>query len=192
MGRASPEHVGDAWLWAEFWTRYFTDRDRTCSWVVERGRGGPLVGYLTGTPDARRVARYVPCLLPGIAVRVVRARLLGSAASRRALLSLLRSLAGGELSVSRGLVREYPATLHVNLLPEARGRGCATGLLRCFLDRLRAAGVAGVHAQTLSVNEPVGRFCRRAGFRIAARRALHAFAHVEARPIEVCTWVMAL
>jgi RimJ/RimL family protein N-acetyltransferase len=80
----------------------------------------------------------------------------------------------------------------VNLLPEARGCGCATALLRRVLDRLRAAKVPGVHAQTLSLNEPVARFCRRAGFRIAARRALHAFAHVEVRPIEVCTWVRAL
>ena len=191
LGTAAPERIGDEGIWAEFWTRYFTDREPAHSWVVERAGGG-LAGYLTGTTDARRFDRYVPFLLPGIVLRAIRRRLLWRAASRRAVLALLRSLAGGEMSLPPGAAADHPATFHVDLLGEARGRGLGGALLGAFLDRMRVLGVRGVHAQSLSVNEPMRRLLRRTGFtRVGARRC-SAFRHVDPRTIDVQTWVLAL
>ena len=36
MGSPAPERIGDEWIWAEYWTRFFTDRQQDCCWVAER------------------------------------------------------------------------------------------------------------------------------------------------------------
>jgi GNAT superfamily N-acetyltransferase len=192
MGAPSPERIVDGWIWAEFWTRYFTDREPQHTWVVEDTQGGQVVGYLTGTADAARVDRYVPFLLPGIVCRVVRKRLMRRAASRRAVVAMLRSLAAGELDVPPGIRREYPATFHFNLLPPARGRGLGMALYQTFAAKMRSLGVPGVHVQPLSVNEAVARFNRRAGFQLVQVRPTRAFAHAGEPPLAVCTWVSRL
>ena len=192
LGEPAPERIGDEWIWAEFWTRYFTDRDRGSSWVVEGRADGTVMGYLTGTADVRRFDAYVPFLLPGIVLRVVRKRLIRRRASRRAILALLQSLAAGELALPPGAVGAYPATFHVNVLPEARRCGSGSVLLGRFLDRMRAVAVPGVHVQPLSVNQPIQRFLRRAGFRLLAARPCRAFAHAEGGPVDIQTWVLPL
>jgi GNAT superfamily N-acetyltransferase len=192
MGEPDPERIPDGWIWAEFWTRYFTDREWRNSWVVQCDRSGRVVGYLTGTADVRRFDRYAPFLLPGIVLRAVRKRLLRRTASRKAILGLLRSHLAGEAELPPGVGRDYPGTFHMNLLPEARRRGLGSLLLETYLAHMRRLGVPGVHAQPLSVNEPILRLTEKAGFRLVARTSLHAFSHVDPRPIEVCTYVMAL
>ena len=191
MGRPDADRIPDGWIWAEFWTRYFTDHERTSSWVVA-ANDGRVVGYLTGTPDAGRFDRYLPFLLPGVILRVVRKRLLRPRRSRRAIVALLRSMLAGELSLPRRLADRYPATCHINLLPAARRRGLGRVLMRTFLQQMRSLGAPGVHLQPLSVNQPINRFCSSFGFRRVATSPLTAFAHVDGHPIEVLTWVLAL
>jgi hypothetical protein len=65
-------------------------------------------------------------------------------------------------------------------------------LVEPFLTRLSQLGVSGVHTQTLSVNEAAFRFLRRGGFQLVASWPLSAFEHVEARPIDLLTWVLPI
>ena len=192
LGAPLQDDTADGWIWAEFWTRYFTDREPGCAWVVERCPDGSVVGYLTGTPDEGRARRYVPFLLPGIIGHVVRRRLLWTTASRRAILAMLGSIAGGELDLPPRAGRDFPATFHFNLLPEARGKGIGAQLFRGYIGEMRRMRVRGVHAQTLSTNEAVTRFLIRHGFRRIASHPLHAFAHVRREPIDLHTWVLPL
>ncbi|MHC4982623.1 MAG: hypothetical protein ACYTF6_05585 [Planctomycetota bacterium] len=92
LGEYRPENIGDDWIWAEFWTRYFTDREPQHTWVAGRRTDAAVVGYLTGTADGARVGRYVPFLFPGIILRAIRMRLIRRRASRRAVAAMLRSL----------------------------------------------------------------------------------------------------
>ena len=105
---------------------------------------------------------------------------------------MLRSLAGGDLDVPPGVRQSFPATFHLNLLPEARGKGIGLRLAQVFIERMRSLQVPGIHAQTLSVNQAVTRFNKRLGFQIVARRPLHAFALDGEEPIAIHTWVMPL
>jgi len=52
--------------------------------------------------------------------------------------------------------------------------------------------VPGIHAQPLGANPVVPAFLARRGFKLAACRPLHAFSHMDNRPIELHTWVLAL
>jgi len=190
MGQPAPERIGDEWLWAEFWTRYFTDREPRRAWVVERNADGSVVGYLTGTMDAARVERYVPWLVPGIIWHVASRRLLRRPASRRALLAMARSMWRGELDAPAWARARFPATCHLNLLPEARGRRLGRRLMELFIDAVRRAGVAGIHVESLGANEAVARLNRSLGFRPLARRPLRVWEQLDSRPMEVWTWGM--
>ena len=104
----------------------------------------------------------------------------------------LTALLGGELDVPDWVRRRFPATLHLDLLPEARGQGIGRQLFERYIAAMRAAGVRGIHAQTLSVNAPIARFNAAVGFRIVASRGLHAYCHLDGQPIQIHTWVMGV
>ena len=188
LGEPAPERIGDEWIWAEFWTRWFTDRERGCSWVVNSS--GRVVGYLTGAMDVRRVDGYAPQLAPGIIWRVIRKRLMRRPGSRQALLRLAGAMFSGELALPAGVARRFPATFHFNLLPEARGQGLGSRLMRTFIDRAWSLGAAGIHATLLSVNPVVGPMLAREGFRQVDSRPIRVFAHVDDKPMSIQTWVL--
>ncbi len=194
-------HVPDDWLWGEFWTRYFTDREPEHTWVVERAADAPVVehgvnarvvGYLSGTVDCRRAERYTYALLPGIVRHIWSVRLWRRRGPRRALLDMLASLLCGDTRLPRGVAAAYPATFHFNLLPEARGQGIGTRLFRTFETEIQQLGVPGLHTQSLDVNAGVARFNERAGLAIVGRRPTRAFGHIESRPIAILTWTKGL
>jgi GNAT superfamily N-acetyltransferase len=141
-----------------------------------------------GTDDVRRFDRYAPFLIPGIILRAIRRRLISRTATRAAALAMLKSIAGGQMAISASLIGQFPATMHIDLLPEARGRGYGVELYELFAEKMRCLGVSGIHAQTLSVNEPITRFCKNAGFTLADQKPIGAFEHVEPEPIDILTW----
>ena len=192
MGQSDDKHIPDDWLWAEYWTRYFTDREPQHTWVVRRPDDDKIVGYLTGTADVGRLGRFVPFLLPGIILRVVRKRLMRRWQARKAILAFLRSFARGELELPSLVAEKYPATFHFNLLPEARRQGLGRRLFQTFRERMQAIGVPGIHAEALSPNRPVAAFLRSAGFRLLDVRPINTFAHAEPEPMNMLTWVMPL
>jgi ribosomal protein S18 acetylase RimI-like enzyme len=70
-----------------------------------------------------------------------------------------RAPSAGELVDDR-----WPSHLHINVIPEFRGAGAASGLMTAWLDRLQALGSPGCYLQTLVENERAMRFFERHGF----------------------------
>jgi len=158
-----------AWAWrdeesfADLWSSYYTDREPESAYVAVEGTR--VVGYLLG---CRATARVGHPLAP-----------LGRHLLRRGLLFrpgtagvLWRSL--GDLAIAaarRDLPRadppdpRWPAHLHIDLLPEARGTGVGTQLMRTWLDRLRVEGIPGCHLGTYAENAPAIAFFEAMGFR---------------------------
>ncbi|MES1169890.1 MAG: GNAT family N-acetyltransferase, partial [Leifsonia sp.] len=59
---------------------------------------------------------------------------------------------------------DYPAHLHIDLLPEAQGQGLGRRLIETLLDELAAAGATGVHLDMDPANTGAGAFYARLGF----------------------------
>ena len=146
MGEPAPRLAGDEWIWAEYWTRFFTDRERRTCWVVAGRRDGRVFGYLTGTADVARFERYVPFLLPGIVRHVIRRRLMRRRQPRRAILNLLRSLLVGEMELSAAVARLPEGARTVFVLYDVEGyahaeiaamTGIAEGTSKAQLHRAR-------------------------------------------------------
>lgn len=191
MGRPCPEAIPDEWTWAEIWTQYFTDIEPQLCYVVQAA-DGRVVGYMTGAMDQRRVDKHLLRQLPGIAWHVIRRRLMRQPTARKACVSLLHCLVAGELDCPRELLRRYPAALHSNLLPEARGGGLAREMMQRLLADLRSAGAPGVHARCMSINVPAGKLLARMGFELAHSKVTRAFWHITRRRIEIQTWARPL
>jgi GNAT superfamily N-acetyltransferase len=192
LGAPAPEKIPDGLLWADLFTRYFTDREPEHIWVVEGTADLKISGYLTGTQDVGRVERYLLRSLPRLLARLATSAAVRDANKRNILRAMFGSLLKGELVPPLKVRAEFPARFQLSLGEEARGRGIGPLLLHPFLTRLSALGVRGVHTQTLSLNEAAFRFLRRGGFQLVASWPLSAFAETEARKIDLLTWVRPL
>ena len=192
MGDYRPELIPDDWLWAEYWTRYFTDQQPQHTWVVEDSASGQIGGYLTGTCDVHRARAYTPRLMPGMVWHVIRHRLMRRRASRQAIISMLRSLFLDPADLPHVLARRYPATWHFDLLPPARQAGVGGHLYRRFLRAMHELEVPGIHGQILSLNTAMRQFLSRMGFSLAYTSPTSAFRHITSEPVEIQTWVKDL
>ena len=188
MGRSRPDIHLDEYVWAEFWTRYFTDRQRRFSWVACRASDRRVVGYLTGTPSAARADAYLPWVLPGIIGHVLWKRVLRDPVRRRLAFDWVRSILRAETAIPEAILNEFPATWHFNLLPEARRQGLGSQMLEQFVDALRKHHVPGLHAQAISLNDASVATCRKLGMRLLHTTPLTVFASVDPRPMEAQVW----
>ena len=153
------------WLWrerasfADLVTNYYIDREPESVIVAERN--GAVVGYLTGCVDSQRcrgaVAREIRRLLrrgalfkPGVA-RFLWRSTFDIVRDREALDEALWD-------------PRWPAHLHINLLPEGRGKGLGRRLMHTWLERLGGANVPGVHLGTFAENHKAIRFFESCGF----------------------------
>jgi ribosomal protein S18 acetylase RimI-like enzyme len=127
--------------------------------VLDDGTGA-AVGYILGTADTPRfVQRYREEWLPAAAGRYPQPAVPPVTADDSMLMLLHHP--------ERMLVAEmadYPAHLHIDLLPEWQGKGWGRGLIAAYLAGLRAAGVTGVHLSMLTSNVAARAFYDRLGF----------------------------
>jgi ribosomal protein S18 acetylase RimI-like enzyme len=125
---------------------------------------GALAGYLTGCVDGARLPSESERMDRAIREHRLVLRPRPAAFFARALAdqvgaALLRRPTAGEVTDPR-----WPAHLHINLAPAARGRGVGAALMELWSARLREAGAPGCHLQTLVENTGAVRFFTRMGF----------------------------
>ncbi|WP_293173412.1 GNAT family N-acetyltransferase [Oceanithermus sp.] len=162
LGEPIGPHFPDAALWTDVFVRPFLEAG-CCNFVAEVE--GEVVAYIIGSCDPEAFGRWLRRRLPGLLL----GRWLAGAYPRwwRDLPYLWRAwrMAGPEAPWSR-----YPAQLHINALPEARGHGVGRALMERFLDCLRARGVPGVQLGTTARNTAALHLYEKFGFRVYARR----------------------
>jgi len=105
-----------------------------------------------------------------------------------------RALLWGLLTAgaARAPLRVYPAELHLNLLPEARGKGLGKALLSTLLLALWEEGLPGVQLGTTSENRAALGLYRRLGFREYARRPSRFWTQALGRPVAALRLVRRL
>lgn len=150
----------DAESFADLFATWYVDHEPEHAWVIDDGTGR-VRGYLLGAVDSAAVPSHV-----GTAVHhTVRRGLLARPGTRafwwRAALDVV--CAGGRVEPDVDL-RRFPAHLHVDLLPEVRGLGLGTELVRTWLGFLRRHGVPGVHVTTFAENARARAFFGSLGF----------------------------
>lgn len=143
----------------EIWTTYYTDEEPDSLYVATID--DVVVGYLTGCMDTssapRTVERVIPILdrydlwtHPGVAGYLLRSK--------------MDSLQDKERPTGDLLDPRWPAHLHINLLPEARGTGLGAALMEQWQNHLKQANVPGCHLGTMAENRRAITFFEKMGF----------------------------
>lgn len=160
-------------LFADLLVSAYTDVSNPLVWVAVQE--GDVVGYLTGCLNEIRLARVrlfrvLPATLTRAVLRGVWARrsfLQFAWANRNAL---------WERTPRFPVEREYPAHLHINLVPIVRGAGIGGVLVDRFVEVAKNAGSSGIAVSVREDNTRGRAFFERNGFVPLARRRLFRLA----------------
>ena len=163
MGEPVDWQWRDASSFADLFSAYYTDHESESASVAVRD--GRVVGYLLGCRYSDRVPDPIRAIVPevlrrGLLVRPGTARFLW-----RGIGDTVRDLLRGGGGPAGVIDPRWPAHLHIDLLPVARGGGVGSRLLGEWLTRLRTEGAAGCHLETMAENTSAISFFEHMGFR---------------------------
>ena len=137
----------------------YVDSEPELAFVVDTQAGDTgqrASGYIIGTADTRRfVDRFRREQVPAFAERY------------RDPSAVDAPIVALGLDPERMLIAEvdeYPAHLHIDLLPELQGRGLGRRLVETFAEALRSRGVRGLHLVMDPANTGARSFYDRIGF----------------------------
>ena len=170
-GRDATTLHADADLLGLVWAQPYLELEPEHAYVAMND-DGTVLGYVVGTPDSRGFeARAEASYWPALRGRYPLAPQPGRTPADQEAVALMHR----PPTAPEGLVATHPGHLHVDLLPEAQGRGAGRRLVQAALDSLAAAGCAGVHVGVDPRNEPALGFYRRLGFEdlAAASEVVH-------------------
>jgi ribosomal protein S18 acetylase RimI-like enzyme len=133
--------------------------------------GGRVVGYALATPDTAAFAEQ----LEREWWPQVRRDVAGFVPARPGDGEILQRIARPERHPV-WLLADYPAHLHINILPDAQSAGWGRRMIEVELAALKAASVAGVHLGIAPKNERAKGFYRHLGFEDVSRNGHVTFA----------------
>jgi ribosomal protein S18 acetylase RimI-like enzyme len=132
----------------------YVDREPDLAFVVDNGERA--VGYILGAADTRAFAEWFSAnWWPAVA-----AKYSDSGESDR---SIVASAADPQRMLNTA-VDQYPAHLHIDLLPEAQGQGFGRRLIETLAAALAERDAAGLHLVVGVENTKAQAFYRRVGF----------------------------
>ncbi|KAF2687621.1 GCN5-related N-acetyltransferas-like protein [Lentithecium fluviatile CBS 122367] len=167
-----PARTIGSYLW---YKAYVLLTPSTC-FILDDGTGR-AVGYIIGTPDTttfsqRWVSTFTPIVDP-ILVPPPNVASQDAAMEREDVRGFRKAVYAGECSMLQSstppipdLLKQYPAHLHIDILPEYQGQGWGAKMMDIFLDCVKKAGARGVHLGMVRWNAGAKRFYERLGFQV--------------------------
>ncbi|WP_165989390.1 GNAT family N-acetyltransferase [Streptomyces sp. YIM 98790] len=159
VGRDARPHYRDPGVLPALFAAPYAELDPSLVFVADNGER--VIGYIVGTADSTAFFRRLrEEWLPLVAARFPQPGL-----PTTDLDGHMRDLLHhAERMLPADLVGDYPAHLHIDLLPEGQGRGLGRKLMESYLDALRARRVPGVHLGMSPENTGARAFYDRLGF----------------------------
>jgi len=81
---------------------------------------------------------------------------------------VVKGMGAGSIAALEPFAKEYPAHLHIDLLPELQRQGFGVKLMDALVDMLRKIGVSGVMLNVAADNEKGMNFYKKYGFALLA------------------------
>lgn len=126
---------------------------------------GAPIGYLAGCLDTEEFPREDTLIGDAITGHRLLRRPSALAFFARSASDAVRERLRGRPAAGEVLDARWPAHLHINVAPEARGSGAGAALMAAWFDRLRDRQIPGCHLQTIVENWGAVQFFERSGFR---------------------------
>lgn len=158
-GRDATALYTDPRLVGEIWVGPYLERWPQHAFVV--ADDAAIGGYIVGAPDTAEHERWLGReWLPTLRLRYP----IGTFPVGTADDECVRLLHDPPTTPDQ-LASEWPAHLHIDLLPSMQGRGHGRALINAFFASLRSAGVPAVHVGVSLRNPEAIAFYERLGFR---------------------------
>lgn len=161
---------------------YYTRFEKESLFVAEVD--GSVAGYLTGCLDTRRYERlFAAAIVPRLLARFIARGHWRHAGVWRIIFAAV-GVGAHRYGERRGIIKEYPAHCHIDIVPDAQHMGLGSKLLGAFFGRMDSHGVTGIHVSTPT--GPGKKFFAKMGFTLLARHPAPALGGIS--PGEV--WLM--
>jgi ribosomal protein S18 acetylase RimI-like enzyme len=166
LGEPRELFFDDDEILADGLTLYFTDYEPDSCFVAVESE--EVIGYIIGTTDVAVMQRIFRLkVAPRLLVKALRKGVVFRRNTVKLLMHVTAGFFKGEFSTPH-FSRQYPATLHVNIDENFRGRKIGKQLVEHYLSFLRGKAVRGVHFGTMS--EEAKTFFTRLGFTVLSNR----------------------
>lgn len=119
------------------------------------------VGYIVGIEDSTDFFSW----LDGYWLPILRKRYPKTYNAETDLEKFIIRMIHTNLTLEEFLIN-YPAQMHIDLLPETQGKGLGKKLMEAFINRLEDLEVPGIHFGVSKVNEKAINFYKKLGFNI--------------------------
>jgi hypothetical protein len=185
MGNPIDVIFSDREVFADFFTRYYTDYEPECALVTEDTDSGQIVGYMLGCVRYRyQAVKQVWLMLTRLAPKAIFRFLTGryNRTSREFLYWVLFKSVGETPPAPR-----RAAHFHINLLPAYRTGVSGREMVFSFFELARTRGVDGIYGQIQTRDDRRNTFWLRYGFKELARRRITKFQRLHTEPVYVST-----
>ncbi len=181
MGESAEIFFQDKEVLCDFLTLYFTDYEPESCFVADSQ--GTVVGYIIGSLDEKMLnRRFFAHILVRLLFKVLVRGTLLNKRNFKFFISILRDYLRGKL-YAPDFYSEYPAVLHINMLPQVRRMGVGSKLIAAFTDYLKQKGVKGVHLATFS-DKGIS-FFKKEGFSVLYEDCRSYLRYILAKDIQV-------
>lgn len=158
----SHEFVDDEEILADILTYYFTEYEPQSCFVACFGQ--KVIGYLVGTQDVRRMNRkFISVILPHLFLKALNRGTFFRVKTLKFLFYCMVSYVRGEFAMP-DVTLHYPATFHINLDQDYRGKRIGEQLTQVFSQYLQAQRIPAVFVGTMS--EKAKEFFEHNGFQV--------------------------
>ena len=137
---------------------------------------GRVVGYCIGTPDTTSFAqRWRDVFTPVVDPKLVphpNIQTDDALMERDDIKHFRKATYDADCSMLQPwpqMLRQYPAHMHIDLLPEYQRKGWGTVLIHKFFQAVRALGASGVHLDMVQSNVIGRAFYEKMGFHVCAQ-----------------------
>ena len=144
---------------ADLFSRYYTDVEPESAFVAEKT--GRVVGFLLGCFDSPAVRGHGQREMSGYIRRGALVRPSIAPFLWRSIFDVVRARGAPPEAL---FDERWPAHLHIDFLPEARGRGLGRRIMNAWFQRLESLGSPGVHLGTFAQNQRAIPFFEACGF----------------------------
>ena len=153
---------------------YYTRYEPEHFFVAVDPSNDRVVGFICGATDtATQEKSFGRKMIPRIIARIFLCTTWRYPRTFKTLLNMMKGMGGLEDKATTAAVRsEYPAHLHIDLLPEYQHKGLGTRLMSHFEEHLIRQGATGVHLQTTNHNHKAVPFYKGLGYAIIHETAV--------------------
>lgn len=161
----------DRRLWFLMFNYYYARYEPEHYFVAVDASSDAVVGFICGTTDSAAQQRsFQRNVIWRIGTRVFLVTIWRYPRTFVNMLNMGRAMMSslGDGEATAAIQADYPAHLHIDLLPERQRRGVGTRLMQHFEAHLIRHGAKGVHLQTSNHNRKAVPFYKKLGFAIVA------------------------